>query len=136
MSFLLYEACTVFKSKKVQPLEQVCFKTEQRVHVAGTGLLDADLIPIVGYKRLIDDGCSCVYASIREHVSVWERDVKMNVKGQETMYVSVGSIPAVGKNFSFCSSRFLSVAYTTRISQYKWNQPWYTPSLYPVLVRE
>ena len=47
----------------------------------------------------------------------------------------VGSSPALGKNFSLSILAFFEWP-TARISQYKWNQPWHTPSLNPVLARE
>ena len=44
----------------------------------------------------------------------------------------MGSSPAVGKVFHFVILAFIAWL-TYRISQYKWNQPWHPPSLYPVL---
>ena len=69
--------------------------------------------------------------NIHSHKSPWLSRLERHSSKPEV----VGSNPAVGKNFSFCNSRSLRVADTSNRS-IQMNQPWHTPSLYPVLARE
>ena len=69
--------------------------------------------------------------NIHSHKSPWLSRLGRHSSKPEV----VGSNPLWARIFHFVILALFAWL-TPQISQYKWNQPWHTPSLYPVLARE